>query len=95
MPFPSPFPDSAETEQQLVRQVTHFSQRRILELGSGDGRTFAYYSDDITQLVGLDTDWTELRLARDAGPHPLIHGDAVTLPLADSSFDLVVWSWAF
>lgn len=96
MTFSSTFPDSSETEKKLVRQLIDFRTKRVLELGCGDGRTFTYYQDEPTQLIGLDPQWAELRLAQQAWrTTPLIHGDAATLPLTDSSFHLLVWSWAF
>jgi ubiquinone/menaquinone biosynthesis C-methylase UbiE len=70
----------------------------ILEVAVGTGRLFARILEilGIGNAVGLDLSWAMLRraqarLRRSGGPAPpLCRGDALRLPFADGTFDLLI-----
>ncbi|UCE26666.1 MAG: class I SAM-dependent methyltransferase [Candidatus Coatesbacteria bacterium] len=66
----------------------------VLELGCGYGRILPALAAKTRGVVGLDTSWASLELARetlaDACNVRLTAADAVELPFEDAVFDLVV-----
>ncbi|MBI4630956.1 MAG: class I SAM-dependent methyltransferase [Chloroflexi bacterium] len=107
---PNPFPDPEEVEREFFSRFVDFRGKRVLEIGCGDGRTITYYANEAKWIVGIDNDRDELiaaqketRAARkdsrflgESGnlKTDFIHGDAASLPFADSSFDLTILSWS-
>ncbi len=90
----SSFPEPEKIEREFFHGFIKFNDRRILEIGCGDGRTLSYYAE-AAQVIGLDNDRAELTIAQKDYPVvPLIHGSADSLPFADSSFDLTILSWS-
>jgi ubiquinone/menaquinone biosynthesis C-methylase UbiE len=71
---------------------------RVLEIGVGSGLNFAFYTDAVERVIGLDTSPQLLARARhlrrrDDLSIELIEGSAETLPLKDASMDTVVTTW--
>jgi SAM-dependent methyltransferase len=80
-------PDEPEIRAIVAR--TH--PDRVLELGCGGGRNGRYF-ESATRYAGLDISLPLLDRARDRRAENcigLVCGDAVQLPFADASFDLV------
>ena len=91
----SSFPEPEKIEREFFQNFVDFRGKRVLEIGCGDGRTMGYYANEAKWIVGIDNDRDELIAARkQLGDVPFIHGDAATLPFADSSFDLTILSWS-
>jgi len=69
---------------------------RVLDLACGTGammRRLAARLPDAT-LFGADLSHAQLREGRARSPElPLVQSDAVALPFADDTFDVVHWSW--
>lgn len=66
--------------------------RRTLEVGCGEGRVSRDLVKRGHRVTGVDMSQTLIRLADDAdGQSSYIRADAAALPLADESFDLVVF----
>ena len=70
---------------------------RVLELGVGTGSNFPFYSEQATEIHGIEPAPALLALARDAAdqcPQPdrfvLRQGDAQQLPYPDQHFDCVI-----
>ncbi|WP_133493516.1 class I SAM-dependent methyltransferase [Alcanivorax sp. 24] len=70
---------------------------RVLEIGVGNGANLPFYSDQATEIHGLEPSLPLLNRARrqaDNGRHPerilLLAGDARRLPYPDQHFDTVV-----
>lgn len=93
------FPDPERLEYETVHALVKFRGAKVLEIGTGDGRTVRHYARDAAQVVGVDIDRYELELAREdylkniANVH-LTEASAEVLPFPDASFDLVVLSWS-
>lgn len=91
----NPFPDLEQIENELLNRLYKFGGKEILEIGCGDGRTMSYYADEAKWVVGIDNDRDELIVAQKKRKmSSFVNGDAVVLPFADSSFDLVMLSWS-
>lgn len=78
-------------EPEIMDIVARTSPRRVLELGCGGGRNGRYFAD-AERYAGLDISMSLLERARDRQEQNcigLVCGDAVSLPFADRSFDLV------
>jgi SAM-dependent methyltransferase len=80
--------------RQLVREVharfPHPAQLRALEVGCGPGLMLRSVGRQIGQLCGIDRSMSCLGEAIAAAPRPVVAGsDALCLPFADGSFDVV------
>lgn len=62
----------------------------VLEVGSGTGHFARWFASTGLSVVGLDVSKSMLAVSRDLCPQvDVVLGDALHLPFADSSFDLV------
>jgi ubiquinone/menaquinone biosynthesis C-methylase UbiE len=69
---------------------------RALEIGVGSGMNLPFYSDRVTEIVGLDPHPKLLAMAAHrivSLPTRLIEGSAESIPLGDCSVDTVVLTW--
>jgi ubiquinone/menaquinone biosynthesis C-methylase UbiE len=67
----------------------------VIEVGSGDGRSFEHYPPEVSGLVGVEPDPTAraaaAERARSVGfPIEIAAGDAEALPAGDGTFDAAV-----
>lgn len=72
---------------------------RVLEVGIGAGRNFAFYGDDVQHLFGIEpSDYLRQAAARSAAnlrfPVTLIAAGAEQIPLDDGSIDTIVSTWS-
>jgi ubiquinone/menaquinone biosynthesis C-methylase UbiE len=70
---------------------------RVVEVGAGNGRMFAHYPAEVTEVVAVEPEDTLRALAEDAArsapvPVRVVAGDADHLPVPDASADAVVAS---
>jgi SAM-dependent methyltransferase len=68
---------------------------RVLEVGSGDGRSFEHYSPEVEHVLAVEPDATaraaaEPRARAAAVPIDVVAGVAVPLDAADASFDAAI-----
>jgi ubiquinone/menaquinone biosynthesis C-methylase UbiE len=83
-----------------LRRLCDFRNRRILELGCGDGRLTVGIAADAASVLAFDPDSDAVEQARRSLPHEL--ADRVTyraasgksIEIEPASFDLVVFSWS-
>jgi SAM-dependent methyltransferase len=84
---------------RLLRPLYPLRDKRILEVGCGNGRVlneFLGYGAHPRRLHGVDLLEHRVHSARATMPHlPLICADGQHLPYADASFDLVLQYTAF
>ena len=81
--------------RELRRRVLAGLQGSVLEIGSGDGRSFEHYPPEVERLLAVEPDGTAraaaANRARDAAiPIEIVAGTAEGLPGADGEFDAVV-----
>ena len=64
---------------------------RVLELGSGPGRTTDWLASRVGHLTALEYDQADARALAARRPDvDVIHGDATAMPFPDADFDAVV-----
>lgn len=77
---------------EVLRETLRWRDRRLLEVGCGDGRLLGWAAREGAAPVGLDPGLAQLGRARGHAPGvPLIAGRGEALPLASASFDLVLY----
>jgi len=79
----------------LRRRVLAGLNGRVLEVGSGDGRSFEHYPPGVEQLLAVEPDATARATAAErargaAIPIEIVGGTAETLPAEDGTFDAAV-----
>jgi ubiquinone/menaquinone biosynthesis C-methylase UbiE len=88
--------DKAGVAEFRTRMLAGLSGR-VLEIGAGNGRNFAYYPQTVTNVLAVEPDRTMLEYARNAATRTQIsvtiaEGHADALPADDSSMDAAVTS---
>ena len=82
-----------------LNQIASFSNKKILDLGTGTGRIPLLYSGENCDFLCIDLNFPMLleqarvRQAVD-GKWPLVNADNRMLPLRNSSFEIVTAGWA-
>ena len=96
--------DPEGTETKALRRYADLAERgarRVLEVGCGDGRLTWRYASAAAQVIGIDLHPDDLRVAVIDRPSDLterVHfarADAMNLPIADTSCDVVIFAWSF
>lgn len=83
--------------RELRRRLLAGLQGRVLEVGSGDGRSFEHYPPSVAHVLAVEPDPTARRDAAERAqaaqvPIEIVGGDAAALPAADGAFDAAVIS---
>jgi ubiquinone/menaquinone biosynthesis C-methylase UbiE len=83
--------------RELRRRLLAGLRGRVLEVGSGDGRSFEHYAPGVEQLLAVEPDPTARTVAAErapaaAVPIEIVDGDAAELPAPDGAFDAAVVS---
>lgn len=85
--------------EKYRREVVGAAAGRVLEVGVGSGLNFSFYGKQVEIVFGIDPSPRLLAIARRradvAGLQAeLLQGSAIAIPLADSTIDTVVMTWA-
>jgi ubiquinone/menaquinone biosynthesis C-methylase UbiE len=92
---------SVEADERGVadhrRRLVAGLRGRVVEIGAGNGRMFAHYPSEVTEVVAVEPEDTLRALAEEAAgsapvPVRVVAGDADHLPVPDASADAVVAS---
>jgi ubiquinone/menaquinone biosynthesis C-methylase UbiE len=92
--------DPEETEIAVIHDLIPFQDKRVLEIGAGDGRLTWRFAERARQVLALDPDAGRVERARDALPNALRDrvtftvADVTSAELAEASFDVAVLSWS-
>jgi ubiquinone/menaquinone biosynthesis C-methylase UbiE len=92
--------DPEGAELQALGRLFDFTDKRILEVGSGEGRLTWRYAGLTRGVLAIDPDAESLALARDDTPPELADRvafrrlDATELDEPEESFDAAFLSWS-
>ncbi len=85
-------------ELDTVRELVDVSDRRVLEMGCGDGRFTFLYAHDAAYVLGIDPKRDEIREARRARGASLAKRVkfrvAKTITPPRRPFDIALFSWS-
>lgn len=93
--------DPERNEKKYLDQFADLADRRILEIGCGEGRLTWNYARSTRSTCGIDPDLDALRIAKLDRPHDLetktyfACATAEHLPFSNEEFDLAIFAWSF
>jgi ubiquinone/menaquinone biosynthesis C-methylase UbiE len=84
-----------EVARELRRRLLTGLRGRVIEVGSGDGRSFEHYPPEVERLLAVEPDPTARAAAAERAPSApfpveIVDGLADALPAEDASFDAAV-----
>lgn len=92
--------DPERNEIKHLQKFANVTSRRVLEIGSGEGRLTWKYAKSARSVTAVDLDLDSLRVARVDRPSDLEHSvhfacvDSIHLPFAREKFDLALLAWS-
>ena len=96
----TPVLDPEGAHLAALRRLGDFRDRRVLELGCGDGRLTLGIASDAASVLAFDPDAEAVERARRSLPAELAErvtyrvASGKAIELEPDSFDLVVFSWS-
>lgn len=87
-------------EQKTLHALVDLNDKRVLEVGCGEGRLTFKYAAASSLTVGFDPDHDALRIARADSPHATqkhVHfagASASHIPFAKETFDIAILAWS-
>jgi ubiquinone/menaquinone biosynthesis C-methylase UbiE len=87
-------------EKRILHKFADFSNKRILEVGCGEGRLTWKYAPASTLTIGFDPDHDALRVAQADSPSDLrerVHfaqASANHIPFSKETFDIAILAWS-
>ena len=92
--------DPQGAEPQALLDAVDFTNARILEIGSGDGRLTFRYAKVSPFVVGVEPSAKEVAGAVEACPSDLgqhlsfVPASVTALPFRDKAFDIALLAWS-
>jgi ubiquinone/menaquinone biosynthesis C-methylase UbiE len=92
--------DPERNESRYLHQFADFRNKRVLEIGCGEGRLTWQYARDTRATVGIDLDRDALRVAafdRPSGWEPnvcFVQAKSEVLPFSKEKFDIALLAWS-
>ena len=87
-------------EKKILQKYAEFVNKRVLEVGCGEGRLTRKYAGTSSLTVGFDPDHDALRIARADAPYDLqkhVHfaeANGTHIPFSKETFDIAVLAWS-
>ena len=92
--------DPERHESKYLHSLADFMNKRVLEVGCGEGRMTWQYAKVTRTTIGIDPDRDSLRIAIVDKPGDLKHkahfscAASENLPFSKETFDLAVMAWS-
>jgi len=92
--------DPERNEIRQLRKFVDFTDKRVLEIGCGEGRLTWQYAKYTRQTIATDIDHDSLRVAKVDRPHDventvqLACADSHDLPFSKEKFDIAILAWS-
>jgi ubiquinone/menaquinone biosynthesis C-methylase UbiE len=92
--------DADRNEIKFLHKFVDLKDKRVLEVGCGEGRLTWQYAEETRLTLAVDLDRDSLRVARVDRPSDLenkIHfacADSIHLPFAKEKFDIAILAWS-
>jgi ubiquinone/menaquinone biosynthesis C-methylase UbiE len=92
--------DLEGAEPRALAELVDFTDRRVLEVGCGDGRLTFGYAPQAAKVLAIDTDGEAIAEARRATPPELEHrvrfrvAQAEKLRVRPAGFDIAFLAWS-
>jgi ubiquinone/menaquinone biosynthesis C-methylase UbiE len=92
--------DPERNEAKYLHTFADFANKRVLEVGCGEGRMTWQYAKATHTTIGIDPDTNSLRIAKVARPSDLenkVHFSCAAseyLPFSKETFDIAVLAWS-
>ena len=93
--------DSEKSETKYLHKFADFADKRVLEIGCGEGRLTWQYAKETHSTVGIDLDADALRVAtidRSSDLEDKVYFSRAMseqLPFSKETFDLAILAWSF
>jgi ubiquinone/menaquinone biosynthesis C-methylase UbiE len=93
--------DPKGTETHQLGKAVDFHGKRVLEIGSGEGRLTWRYARAARRVLAIDPDLVALQVAAADRPADLketvvpMGASSLDLPFRRASFDIAVLAWSF
>lgn len=90
--------DPEGTEIEVIHDLVDFSGKKVLEVGSGDGRLTWRYADPAASVLALDPNSEKIERAIESTPEPLRSkvrfrvADITDAELAEQTYDIAILS---
>ena len=90
--------DPEGTEIEVIHELVDFSDKKVLEVGCGDGRMTRRYADRAALVLALDPNAEKIERAIDSTPEPLRSkvrfrvADIADAELAQQAFEVAILS---
>lgn len=92
--------DPERSESKYLHEFADFTNKRVLEVGCGEGRMTWQYAKSTHTTIGIDLDTDALRIAKIDRPSGLEHivlfscAASEYLPFSKETFDIAVLAWS-
>jgi 2-polyprenyl-3-methyl-5-hydroxy-6-metoxy-1,4-benzoquinol methylase len=92
--------DPEESEVKAIRSLVDLRNKRVLEIGCGDGRLTWRYADQAARVTAIDPVELQIEAAVAATPPHLRRrvrfkvGDATTERFRPAAYDVAILSWS-
>ncbi|MGE5377066.1 MAG: class I SAM-dependent methyltransferase [Bacteroidota bacterium] len=93
--------DPEQNETRYLHKFADLTNRRVLEIGTGEGRLTWRYAGQAANIIAIDPDKDALRVAMIDRPSDLEkkvqfpNAVAEHLPFSRETFDIALLAWSF